>query len=376
MRGRFLNRDVLAALLMLAVALGAYESVRAGGTPGEKIQFSDVPAAGPGANPVVVSNVNRLTTTESSFKQVKEDLMRPFSSLDPRNAMMDEGMNQPLPMSQRPAPMSRRTLEMLDKKRNWMFTSYQELFMPQDDVAKQMFGIKEYGADGREKRQDSVVESYYESLGNKNEATNSRSMEEARALFLMQTGFDPYGKKIHADGAFTQTTFQFESPDSIVDKSESSAQPGAASLTNLTSTLPPGLGMQTRRQSEVDDIRRSILGSAATPIYRPGQENNTLLTPDDIYSQKIKSPADTLLSQQMVDANSTKVKSANPYLVADPTANVLHSHINDDLTAKALGLPQPSLAATNNYYTRPPSTAQSIEAEHDPFGANRPKRGF
>ena len=375
MRARFLNRDLLAALLMLAVALGAYESVRAGGNQGEKIQFSEVPAANPGANPVVVSNLNRLAPSESSFKQVKEDLMRPFGSLDPRNAIMDDTINQPLPMPQRPM-MSRRALEALDKRRNWMFTSYQELFMPEDDVAKEMFGIKEYGDDGREKRQDSVVDSYYESLGNKNAATNSRSMEEARAQFLMQTGFDPYGKTVHTDGAFTQTTFQFETPDSIVDKSEGSTQAGPASLTNLTSTLPPGMGMQTRRPSELDDIRRSILGSAVAVTYQRGQENNTLLTPDDLYSQKTKSVADNLLSQQIADANSTRIKPANPFIAADPTANILHSHVNDDLTAKALGLPQPSSAATNNYYTRPQPTAQSIEAEHDPFGANRPRRGF
>ena len=43
-----------------------------------------------------------------------------------------------------------------------------------------------------------------------------------------------------------------------------------------------------------------------------------------------------------------KQKSANPFLAADPTANALHSHINDDLTARALGLPNPVKTQTNS----------------------------
>ena len=47
MRAGFLNRDGVAALVMLAVALGGFASVRAGdGKPAEKIEFSEAPAPG------------------------------------------------------------------------------------------------------------------------------------------------------------------------------------------------------------------------------------------------------------------------------------------------------------------------------------------
>jgi hypothetical protein len=98
------------------------------------------------------------------------------------------------------------------------------------------------------------------------------------------------------------------------------------------------------------------------------------LATDDYYTRGTKIAAQNLLDQQMGEAAELKEKRVNPFLAADPTANVLHSHINDDLTAKALGLPQP-VKATNDV-TRPSPTAQSIEAQFDPFGANRPKPRF
>jgi hypothetical protein len=56
--------------------------------------------------------------------------------------------------------------------------------------------------------------------------------------------------------------------------------------------------------------------------------------------------------------------------------NALHSHVNDDLTAKALGLPYYGVKASTNGVSRPAPTAQSVTAEWDPFGANRPKPKF
>src|SRR5580658_5049940 len=115
---RILNRDILAALLIMAVALGVVENAQAGGPKGEKLEISDTPPGGP----TVVTNMNPLAPKESSFKQVKEDLMRPFSSLDPKNSIeMENFTGVPLAQPQRPGqvPLSKHALEALDKKRNW-----------------------------------------------------------------------------------------------------------------------------------------------------------------------------------------------------------------------------------------------------------------
>ncbi len=357
---------------MLVVALGSIALARAGGPQqGEKLQISEVPTP----SPVVVSNLNKLATGESGFKQVKEDLFRPFSSLDPRNSLIDNAMGAPLPMPQRPT-MSKRGLELLDKRRNWAFTSYEELFAPQDDVEKKMFGIKEYGADGREKKSMSVVDRYYDSLDNKNLSATNQTAEEARAEFIIQNGFDPLGKTYRVHNASTKGAFQLEAPDTLTDVTGGAVFTGASSSSRLAASTPQELGVQRSKQTELDMLRRSILGDAAIHAGQPGDGINPSLNPYDEASGKNPNSAENLLNQQLSSKAGAKEKSANPFVVVDPTANVLRSHVNDDLTARALGLANPTSSATNSYYNRVTPTAQSIQAEQDPFGANRPKPRF
>jgi hypothetical protein len=374
MCARFLNRKVFAALAILAAAPGSFQLAQAGGNQqGEKIQFSDVPTP----SPVVVSNLNKLAPSEGSFKQVKEDLFRPFGSLDPRNSLIDNALNPPLPVPQRPvqAPMSKRTLEMLDKRRNWAFTSYEELYAPQDEVERRMFGIKEYGADGLEKKSVSAVDKYYDSLATRNLTATNQTAEEARAEFIIQNGFDPLGKTFRAV-TISDETFRLETPDAAMDVSGGSFLTRALGSSQTTSSTPLEQNVRRVHQSELDMLRRNILGDDAFHFAQAAGGVNPLLTPDDAAAQKPVNSAERILNQPFSVFDPSRPKTANPFVLADPTANVLHSHVNDDLTARALGMANPSSTFTNNLYTRPAPTAQSIEAEHDPFAANRPKPRF
>jgi hypothetical protein len=129
------------------------------------------------------------------------------------------------------------------------------------------------------------------------------------------------------------------------------------------------------QQKHLEEVRETILGDFSNKFPRAGEQNNPLLPPTDSNSPKRNTGVETLLDQQLSDAAAYRQKSANPFLAADPTANALHSHVNDDLTAKALGLPYYGVKPQTNS-VRPAPTAQSVAAEWDPFGANRMKPKF
>jgi hypothetical protein len=354
---------------MLAVAAGGFGGVRASGGPaGEKIEFSEAPAT----TPVVVSNLNRLDPNPSGFKQVQEDLLRPFSSLDPRNMIqMPDTMNGPIAPPPRPTqgPLSKRAIEMLDRKRNWAFSTYEELSMGQDEAERKMFGIKEYGADGQEKQTRTAIDRYYQSLDGKNLTATNQTAQEARAAFIRENGFDPLGKTTKSKDPFVKEMFGFDEPDTVADKPDGIVPPG---MTDKNGTGIPGLEDGRMQLKHLEDVRHKILGDAAARAGKPVIMSSPFLTADE-NSQKTKSSVAGLLNQQLSDAAELRQRSGNPYIVADPTANALHSHINDDLTARALGLPNPLKPQTNSV-TRP--TAQSIQSQFDPFGAGRPKPRF
>jgi len=371
MRAGFLNRDGVAALVMLVVALGGFANVRAGdGKRPEKIEFSEAP--GPGAEPVVVSNLNRLNPDPNSFKQVKEDLLRPFGSLDPQNILSEQDFeNGQTHQPPRPAqPMlSKRAQELLDEKKNWAFTAYEQLNSPKNQVEKKMFGIKDYTQDGQEKDEGSVVDQYYQNLDQSKTRGPKQSAETARAEFINRNGFDPLGKSFASSDPFTKKMFGVDAPAKLV---EENAGPGLLGAGGLVLGSPAEIKLQ---QQHLEEMREKILGDFSKKFPRAGEQNNLLLATDP-NAPKSGTGMQTLFDQQLTDAAAFKQKSANPFIAADPTAKALHSHINDDLTAKALGLPYYGVKAPTNSVSRPTPTAQSVTAEWDPFGANRPKPKF
>jgi hypothetical protein len=356
MRAGFLKQSSLTALMTLSVVLGGFETVRAGdGQHGEKIEFSEVPVQGP----VVVSNLNKLNADPGGFKQVKEDLLRPFDSLDPRNSLdMSDFMNGQFPPPRQPnqPAINKHAQQLQDERKNWAFSAYEQLFSGQDNMEKQMFGIKEYGDDGREKKDLSSVEKYYQSLDEKNLSATNQNARTARAEFINKNGFDPLGRTFDSSDPFLKRMLGFDGPESLSEKEPGD---GSSEAGGLTFGSPQEIQMTQRR----------LFGDAASQFPKLGEQYNPLM-PQDYYNTP-KSPADNSLK----DAAELKPKRANPFLAEDPTANVLHSHVNDDLTARALGLPNPVTPLTNSA-ARPAPTAQSIQAEWDPFGANRMKPKF
>jgi hypothetical protein len=367
MRSRFLSSNGLATLVILAVATtcGWEFAHAAGGPHGEKIEFSE-PISD---SPVVVSNLNKLSSSQSTFKQVKEDLLRPFGSMDPRNSLQNF-MTEPLPPPRRPVQVapSKHTQELMDKRKNWAFTSYEDLLAP--PTPEQAFGLKDNNS--LERKSTSVVDKYYEALDQKHSSgakRDSDSAENARAEFINRNGFDPLGKSFDGSDPFMKRMF-------TSDPSESVAEKETAQFQSISGSTSPTLGTVGRVRNEhtaLDDIRRSILGPAAVPFPKSGETGATLSGSDDYFSKGNKTSAENLLNQQLSQAAEARKNSANPFIMVDPAANALHSHINDDLTARALGLPNPVKSAEA---AKPLPSAQSVETQLDPFAGNRMKRKF
>jgi hypothetical protein len=368
MRARKLNKNSLVTLALMACVWGGFATVRAADQHPVKIEFSEAPAHGA----EVVSNLNRLNSDQSTFNQVKEDLLRPFGSFNPRNALnLEDFANEQLPPP-RPAQgmMSKHAQDLLDKKRNWAFSTYEELFSP-DEAEKQMFGIKEYGDDGREKQSVSAIDKYYESLNGNNSSLTNLTPDQARAEFVRQNGFDPLGKSLQPGDPFLKEMYGLQGPDAM-DKISGAESPELVKVNFSAIGSPEDIRIQQKR---LNDLRRNVLGDTAARLDGMAGRYGSLLTTDQAYLESTKKSSDNLMKQQLSDAAALRLKSANPFLVTDPTANALYSHVNDDLTARALGLPNPTKPQTNNV-TRPTPTAQSIEAEWDPFSANRAKPRF
>jgi len=357
----------MATLVLLPVMLLGFNSLAGEG--------DGSPAANPAPPTSAAADTKAIygSLPPNNFKQFKEDLFKPFNFLDPRNTLEDQDfMDGKLP-GQRPASplLTRRYQALQDEKRNWAFTAYEELYTPADETAKKLFGIKQYGDDGRERKELSVMDRYYESLGKRDFSATNRSVDTYRAEFIIKNGFDPLGTNLATTtDPFMKKMLGLDTPDSVLTKSFETSLPSG----------PPPIGSAEEvkmEQKRLANLRRRILGEAAVnfPERQPGVFVNPFQQGTDNQGPKPLTAADALIHQQMAGAAESRLKAANPWIAADPTANALHSRINDDLTARALGYSNPLRLPTNTV-VKPAPTAQSISAEWDPFGANRTKPKF
>lgn len=141
------------AVLLCALFSG---SLQAQQSRGRAIHFSDPKAD------TASTNVNQMGVRNSGLKNLEDDLFRPLQSFSPKSSL--DGVAAPLPPPHvtRPVVPSQRARELMDRRRNWVFTQ------PEDSIpgltAEEMFNLREYDEDGQEKKKLSAVEEYYERL--------------------------------------------------------------------------------------------------------------------------------------------------------------------------------------------------------------------
>ena len=112
----------------------------------------------------VTTNLHQLTSKKDRLKQLEEDLYKPLESFSPKSSL--EGVAAPLPRApSSPAVPSKRVKELLEKRKNWVFMSPEDMLGAPtvEDVLK----TPQFAPDGQEKKELPALERYYERLNAK-----------------------------------------------------------------------------------------------------------------------------------------------------------------------------------------------------------------
>ncbi|MDB6122992.1 MAG: hypothetical protein JWQ71_1985 [Pedosphaera sp.] len=314
----------LLTLLAIAGASLISNSALAGGKR-EKIEFSEPSTK----SPVVTSNLDRINISPSNIKPVPENFFKQFESLN------SAGPTPIIPFRQsQPPPLSKHAKELLDQRRNWAFTDLKDLSPGQN--LEESFGIKEYGPDGNEKKAQSAIDKYYESLGQKQNSTQNSSLanglDSTRNSGSLSTNGLPRSEFSREASPSLRNAFILESGNPFTRPN------GNSSATFATSPFvqaPPDKVQLQQQQQHRLEFQKLLANPYSTPAATPSPVN-------------LQQPG--LVSQSAINNNATSPfatqaesrSKLNPYLGV-ATAPTLRSQVLLDPTARALGLPDPSL---------------------------------
>src|SRR5258707_6238413 len=168
-----LRRSTFRFLLILA-ALGLSElltgSVRAQSQqPTRKIELSE-PASKETAN-----DLNQLAAKQDGRKRLEEDLLKP-RHLFP-DSSLDGVFVPPMQAPSKPSAIpSKRMQEQLERRKNWVFMSPDDLTSA--PTPEELLGVPEYDQDGLEKKSLSPLERYYKSLEREQQAAKKKSQAD------------------------------------------------------------------------------------------------------------------------------------------------------------------------------------------------------
>lgn len=330
---RFKFPSVVGSLALVLIALAALGLTSAQADPASgKIEFSAP------SNPTVASNLNRLDPRQNTFKQVQDDLFKPFSFSIP-----DDTSHQSLPPPPQMAPSmpDKRTQDLIEKRKNWAFADWNDLF-PDSSMDELSNG----GSDS--KKPASLIERYYQSLNQKQSSATNRLNNNTDRIMHALSGtntFDPKGEEFTPEGQFNKIMKRILNltPDgkdkSVVDFKHSN--------------FPELTGQQIQDQKRrYEEFQQLLDPHRADPLNSGAQAQATGYNP----------------ANQFIAAAMHR-SPVNPSMgVADPTARAFYSHAYDDPTALALG-------QTNNLLTPKRSTNQPPAFQLEPFD-NLPKRKF
>lgn len=320
--------------LMVLAGLGMRVNAQAG-PPGEKIQFSAP------SNPAIASNLNRLDPHQNTFKQVQDDLFKPFKL---GNQFYNrDGITSPPPPSQVMPDM--RTLDLIEKRKNWAFADWNDLF---PDPSMEESSKDEM--DGKGKKPLSLIEKYYENLNQKQTSTNRWNINGRLGQDFAGTNtFDPNGETFSAEGQFNKIMKHILNPANTDGKDKS-----VVDFNHSTFRTPSAEEVQDQKR-RFEEFQQLLDPHRVAPLapMNPGSQGQI----------NGNNPADQFASTPPHRA------AINPAMgVTDPTAKAFYSHAYDDPTALALG-------QTNNLLTPRPLPPLLPPPKLQPFD-NLSKRKF
>jgi hypothetical protein len=155
-------------LVLLAAAIIAAPNFCGAAEEGKAEQ----PAHLSGSASANTTNSPSLKPKQNGLRQLEQDLFRPFENISP-NGSLDGAFvpTMPQPQPNAPAVQSKRAKELLERRRDWVFETPEEILAApsSDDVLKRRDNDKQ----GEDKSKLSPMERYYQRLytRDKNEST-------------------------------------------------------------------------------------------------------------------------------------------------------------------------------------------------------------
>ena len=141
---------------------------------GRPIEFS-APRSGE-----VSTNLHQFMNKPDGLKQLEEDSYRPLQPLAPQSSL-DGVVVLPTRPAATPAIQSKRVKEMLERRKNWVFMSPEDLVSA--PTVEGILNAPARGPDGREKKESPALEGYYERQAAKRSAANNPAQSKDDELF-------------------------------------------------------------------------------------------------------------------------------------------------------------------------------------------------
>lgn len=215
----------------------------------------------------IETNVNQLRL--SGLKSIEADISKPFQSLSPRSSLDGIMAPQVLPQPQSASPqLTQRERELRDRRKNWAFANPDEF--GSDLSPEKMFGLKQYDANGVEKKNSTAMERFADRLNSS--ATNRFSMDsDATNSFS--------GDAMSDGNRQANSVFATVNPATAVFKPPVQASPFSDIFNTSDSRMTDdALREQKAQQAHADTFRQlwnydqGSSGNASgfqTPVYTP-----------------------------------------------------------------------------------------------------------
>jgi len=175
MNFRLSSRQIcLVSAALTFSGLLVYDARGAGKERGRPIEFSAPRSS------QVATNLQPGMSRPDSLRQLEEDSFKPMQPLAPQSSL-DGVVVLPTRPAATPAIQSKRVKEMLERRKNWVFMSPEDLVSA--PTVEGILNAPARGPDGREKKESPALEGYYERQAAKRSAANNPAQSKDDELF-------------------------------------------------------------------------------------------------------------------------------------------------------------------------------------------------